>query len=65
MGANLHAFEHNNLDEMTLFPAPKYGHTLHPSWAQKHQSAITSVEEWRHALRLCGGLKRRTTRQTK
>jgi len=41
MGANLHAFEHNNLDEMMLFPAPKYGHTLPRSWARKHQPSIT------------------------
>jgi hypothetical protein len=41
MRANLDAFEHNNLDGMTLFPAPKYGHTLLRSWARKHRSAIT------------------------
>ena len=28
MWATLHAFEHNNLDRMTLIPAPKYGRTL-------------------------------------
>jgi len=33
MRATLHAFEHNNLDRMTLIPAPKYGHTLLRSWA--------------------------------
>jgi len=32
--AALHAFEHNNLDGMTLIPAPKYGHTLLQSWAR-------------------------------
>ena len=34
MWATLHAFEHNNLDGMTLIPAPKYGQTLLPSWAR-------------------------------
>ena len=33
MWATLHAFEHNNLDGMTLIPAPKYGQTLLRSWA--------------------------------
>ena len=28
MWAILHAFEHNNLDGMTLISAPKYGRTL-------------------------------------
>jgi hypothetical protein len=28
MWATLHAFEHNDLGEMTLIPAPKYGRTL-------------------------------------
>jgi hypothetical protein len=41
MWATLHAFEHNNLDGMTLIPAPKYGQTLLRSWARKHRSAIT------------------------
>jgi len=33
MWATLHAFEHNNLDGLTLIPAPKYGQTLLRSWA--------------------------------
>ena len=33
MWATLHAFEHNNLDGMTLIPAPRYGQTLLPMWA--------------------------------
>jgi len=40
MWATLHAFEHNNLEGMTLIPAPKYGHTLLPTWARKPRSAI-------------------------
>jgi hypothetical protein len=36
--AILHAFERNNLDGMTLIPAPKYGQTLLRSWARKHLS---------------------------
>ena len=47
MWANLHAFEHNNLDGMTLFPAPKYGHTLLRSWARKTSISDHLVEEWR------------------
>ena len=46
MWATLHAFEHNNLDGMTLIPAPKYGLTLLQSWARKGRSAIT-CEPWR------------------
>jgi hypothetical protein len=34
MWATLHAFEHNNLDEMALIPTPKYGQTLLRSWAR-------------------------------
>ena len=33
MWATLHALEHNNLDGMTLIPAPRYGQTLLPIWA--------------------------------
>jgi len=44
MCATLHAFEHNNLDRMTLIPAPKYGQTLLRSWARKHRSAITLLK---------------------
>ena len=44
MWATLHAFEHNNLDGMTLIPAPKYGQTLLRSWARKHRSAITLLK---------------------
>lgn len=47
MWATLHAFEHNNLDGMTLIPAPKYGQTLLRSWARKRRSASHLVEEWR------------------
>jgi hypothetical protein len=43
MWATLHTFEHNNLDGMTLIPAPKYGQTLR-SWARKHRSAITLLK---------------------
>ena len=46
MWATLHPFEHNNLDGMTLIPAPKYGHTLLRSWARKPRSAII-CEGWR------------------
>jgi hypothetical protein len=45
MWANLHAFEHNNLDGMTLFPAPKYGHTLLRSWARKTSIRYHIVDE--------------------
>jgi len=38
MWATLHAFEHNNLDGMTLIPAPKYVQALLRSWARKHLS---------------------------
>jgi hypothetical protein len=38
MWATLHAFEHSNLDGMTLISAPKYGQTLLRSWARKHLS---------------------------
>ncbi|HZW92284.1 MAG TPA: hypothetical protein VFF64_04865 [Candidatus Eremiobacteraceae bacterium] len=44
MWATLHAFEHNNLDGMTLIAAPKYGQTLLRSWARKHRSAITLLK---------------------
>jgi len=44
MWATLHAFTHNNLDGMTLTPAPKYGHSLLQSWARKHRSAITLLK---------------------
>ena len=46
MWATLHAREHNDLDGMTLIPAPKYGQTLLRSWARKHVSDHL-VEEWR------------------
>jgi hypothetical protein len=47
MWATLHAFEHNNLDRMTLIPAPKYGQTLLRLWARKTSIREHLVEEWR------------------
>ena len=46
MWATLHAFEHNNLDGMTLIPAPKYGQTL---LGHGRETSISDhlVEEWR------------------
>ncbi len=44
MWATLHAFEHNNSDEKSLIPAPKYGQTLLRSWARKYRSAITLLK---------------------
>ena len=50
MWATLRPFEHNNLDGMTLIPAPKYGQTLLRSWARKHRSVSHLV---RHGARIC------------
>lgn len=50
MWATLHAFEHNNLDGMTLILAPKYGQTLLRSWARKRRSANHLVS---HGARIC------------
>jgi hypothetical protein len=43
--ATLHAFAYNNLDGITLIPAPKYGQTLLRSWARENIDQL--VEEWR------------------
>ncbi len=45
MWAILHAFEHNNLDGMTLISAPKYGRTAR-SWARKLHQRSSAEKCW-------------------
>ena len=52
MWATLRTFEHNNLDGMTLIPAPKYGHAMLWAWAQKHRSVITLLKIGARKLRV-------------
>jgi hypothetical protein len=47
MWATVRAFEHNNLDRMTLIPAPKYGHTLLRSRARTTSISYHLIEEQR------------------
>ena len=44
MWATVHAFEHNNLDGMTLIPAPKYGRSCIDHGREKHRSATNLLK---------------------